>query len=299
MDPVFYLLLLILLSSLLMSLQAITRIPVLFDSTLYEVITQRSVFFGDQDDVASTTGKIGNQFLIAGSSVIFLAEIQIILSWLKVLITFSQTFPESYGCIPIEKLAQIMKYLLPVLLLIIALVVGIDVSTETALFYVFLVLVLTIGYSYGYYKFVRVLKRLPKGDIGKRRAIGLVKTSYQITLLGNFGVFLFSALYYIFVLDYINQIEPGSFNYVLLLYDLAVLSAAVLVGNLSWYSHIVTVRLLKIENKAPWLPRMGSRSKMSLRFRNTKSSTSKTSLKRVTKESITGADSSEYIQDTM
>lgn len=259
-----------LLSSILFFGTSLLRLPILFNSELFINQETCSLIAGNEEDVFGTTEDLGSRFLILGSTLIFLAELQIILSWLKTLIVFSHTFPEEYGCISIEKVSKIMKYIIPTLLVIITVLVSIEIYTETALFYIILVLFITFGYTYGFYSFLRTLKRLPKGDSTKRTVIALIKRTYQVTLFANFGVFVSTVVYYILAVTYLDRVAPGKFNDVLVFYDLAFISGGVLLFNLSWYSHKVTVRLLRIEKQVPFIPRMGS--KMSLRRKKSKGS---------------------------
>lgn len=257
LDPVFYLLVFVLLSCVLFVISLALRVPALFDSTHFQFFELKSLLFDTEERVQSKTGAISNRIIIGASIIIFIAGTQIILSWIKVIIMFTQIFPTEYGCFPIEKVAKIFRYLLPPILLLAGLIIAVDLPTETVFLYIFFVLTLISIYAYGFFSVVRILKLLPKGDPVKREVIGRVRSTYRINFIGCVAVLVLSGMYYVANILY-DDADVGSFNYALLIFDLDLLAGLFILANFSFYSHGVTVRLLNIEKSTPWFPAGGS-----------------------------------------
>lgn len=229
-------------------------IPSLFDEKRFDLNTIFSLSAGDTTDVDSAFAIQGYKTAIISAVFLLMAQTQVILCWLEVVEKISGFFAKEVNCISVKTLTNLLKYGIPVVLVLNVGVVIFAFFYEHIVFIGIISVFIAFGFIYGYSKFIVQLKKLPKVDSSSESATSLITRTYTINLIGQICLALSTTVLYVLLAVYYDIVEPGTFNYLLVVKDIVSLSSLLIGYNLAWYSHQITLSVLQIEPRIPWFP---------------------------------------------
>lgn len=243
-DPVVIISVLSLLGALCLLLNGILNLRALFDPTKFSVVKYDFLLAPSSEDVSVEHGKVAANAVSVAYSFFILASMQMSLSWLNLVKSASQFFPEKY----LKNMARFKKFVY--ISYIIYFILGI-ISLITSLFNAFVMVMAAMNFVVVilFYRGRRAFKKIanmvsPETNEGVAASIKLVNRTSKLHMILLFAIFLTQIGFTLTSPIYMTLVSPGM-NFILVIHYLGVFLGLVLLTSNCRYISILLSTLIK------------------------------------------------------
>lgn len=251
LNPAVWVAIFLTMANIFLILANLFYIPALYDSKAFEYVDVNSPFQENEKVLKHKFGDIWDILFVFGGTFQVFAALQIIISWIDVLINLEVVFPAKENAISQKTIKRLIQFIMFIIVVIFLVLAGFRLIEHITIIYVVVSVLLSLCYSIGYFGFRKQAKQSLR-DLTER-PFSLIEFTFRINVICLVLAFLFGMAGFANLYTYEETLQIGQFNYIQVLLTVSILFGYIQMTSTSYYVHeILCVSVDRHETR--WMP---------------------------------------------